>query len=135
MGFQSGRASMFSFSIDVPDEKYNVVDELFEANSELESKLNAQINENIELKNTLIAHQCAEAFVQESSGLADTEIEKLASLAEGIEFSTVAQYREKVKLNIFEIGNQIKFSIFPGSRFSQLSIILFNIIYYLTFHL
>jgi hypothetical protein len=97
--FIHGLKDLFENSfIDVPDEKYNVVDELFEANSELESKLNAQINENIELKNTLIAHQCAEAFVQESSGLADTEVEKLASLAEGIEFSSVDQYREKVRL-------------------------------------
>lgn len=97
--FIHGLKELFENSfVDVPDEKYNVVDELFEANSELESKLNAQINENIELKNTLIAHQCAEAFVEESNGLADTEIEKLASLAEGLEFSSVDQYREKVKL-------------------------------------
>ena len=97
--FIHGLKDLFENSfIDVPNEKYNVVDELFEANSELESKLNAQINENLELKNSLIAHQCADAFVQESAGLADTEIEKLAALAEGIEFSTVDQYREKVKL-------------------------------------
>jgi len=97
--FIHGLKDLFENSfIDVPDEKYNVVDELFEANSELESQLNAQINENLELKNSLIAHQCADAFVQESAGLADTEIEKLAALAEGIEFSTVDQYREKVKL-------------------------------------
>jgi hypothetical protein len=97
--FIHGLKDLFENSfIDVPDEKYNVVDELFEANSELESQLNAQINENLELKNSLIAHQCADAFVQESAGLADTEIEKLAALAEGIEFTSVDQYREKVKL-------------------------------------
>lgn len=97
--FIHGLKDLFENSfIDVPNEKYNVVDELFEANSELESKLNAQINENLELKNSLIAHQCADAFVQESAGLADTEVEKLAALAEGIEFSSVDQYREKVKL-------------------------------------
>lgn len=97
--FIHGLKDLFENSfIDVPNEKYNVVDELFEANSELESKLNAQINENLELKNSLIAHQCADAFVQESAGLADTEVEKLAALAEGIEFTSVDQYREKVKL-------------------------------------
>jgi len=97
--FIYGLRELFENSfIDVPDEKYNVVDELFEANSELESKLNAQINENLELKNTLIAHQCAEAFVEATSGLADTEIEKLASLAEGIEFDSVEQYKEKINV-------------------------------------
>lgn len=97
--FIYGLKDLFENSfIDVPDEKYNVVDELFEANSSLESKLNAQINENIELKNTIIAHQCAEAFVEAASGLADTEVEKFASLAEGIEFDNVEQYKEKIKL-------------------------------------
>lgn len=97
--FIYGLKDLFENSfIDVPDEKYNVVDELFESNSSLEAKLNTQIQENINLRNTLIAHQCAEAFVEASSGLADTEIEKLASLAEGIEFDSVEQYKEKVNL-------------------------------------
>lgn len=97
--FIYGLKDLFENSfIDVPDEKYNVVDELFESNNALEAKLNSQIQENINLRNTLIAHQCAEAFVEASSGLADTEVEKLASLAEGIEFDSVQQYKEKINL-------------------------------------
>ena len=95
--FIYGLKDLFEISfIDVPEEKYNVVDELFEANSELEGKLNEQINENLELKNQLIAHKCAEVFVEAAKGLADTEVEKFASLAEGIEFDSVEQYAEKI---------------------------------------
>jgi hypothetical protein len=97
--FIYGLKDLFENSyIDVPDEKYNVVDELFEANSELESKINSIVKENIDLRNTIVAHQCAEVFVEAASGLADTEVEKLASLAEGIEFDSIDQYRDKVKV-------------------------------------
>lgn len=107
--FIHGLKDLFENSfIDVPDEKYNVVDELFEANSDLESKLNAQINENLELRNAITAHQCAEVFVEAASGLAQTEIEKLASLAEGIEFDSVEQYKEKI--------NVLRESYFGGSN-------------------
>lgn len=97
--FIHGLKELFENSfIDVPDEKYNVVDELFESNSELETKMNDLITENVNLKNQLIAHQCAEVFVEASKGLADTEVEKFASLAEGIEFDSVDQYREKINV-------------------------------------
>jgi len=97
--FILGLHDLFESSyIDVPEEKYDVVDELFEANSELETKLNAQINENIQLKNSLIAHKCAEVFLEAAKGLADTEVEKFASLAEGIEFDSVEQYAEKISV-------------------------------------
>lgn len=97
--FIYGLRDLFENSfIDMPEEKYNVVDELFEANGELEAKLNEQINENIQLKNSLIAHQCAEVFVESAKGLADTEVEKFASLAEGIEFDSVEQYQEKINV-------------------------------------
>jgi len=110
--FIHGLKDLFENSfVDVPDEKYNVVDELFEANSELESKLNEQINENINLRNTLIAHQCAEVFSEASQGLADTEIEKFASLAEGLEFDSVDQYREKIAV--------LRESYFGGEQESQ----------------
>ena len=97
--FIHGLKDLFESSfIDVPDEKYNVVDELFESNSDLETRLNEQINENITLRNTLTAHMCAEAFAEAANGLADTEIEKLASLAEGLEFDSVEQYKDKISL-------------------------------------
>jgi len=84
--------------IDVPDEKYDVLDEMAESNEELQNQLNEQIKKNIELSNEITARLCAESFMDLSKDLTDTEVEKLASLAEGIEFNTVEQYSDKVKL-------------------------------------
>ncbi len=97
--FIQGLKSLFESSfIDVPQEKYNLLDDLYEANEELQTNMNTLIKENMDLKNEITARLCAEAFMEESSGLADTQVEKLAKLAEGIEFSNVDQYKQKVAL-------------------------------------
>jgi len=109
--FINGLKSLFETSfIDVPQEKYNILDDLYEANSELQENVNGLIKENMALKNEITARLCAEAFINEAEGLADTQVERLASLAEGIEFSNVDQYRQKVAL--------LKESYF-GNRTSQ----------------
>jgi hypothetical protein len=97
--FIMGLKDLFENSfIDVPDEKYDVLDDLFSVNGDLETQLNHTIKENMELKNKVLAHECAESFVEMSRGLADTEVEKLAKLSENIEFNSVDQYREKIQL-------------------------------------
>jgi hypothetical protein len=97
--FINGLKSLFESSfIDVPQEKYNVLDDLYGANAELQENVNALIRENMELKNEITARLCAETFMEEAQGLADTQVEKLAMLAEGIEFSNVDQYRQKVAI-------------------------------------
>lgn len=97
--FIMGLKSLFESSfIDVPQEKYNILDDLYAANEELQESANNLIKENIQLKNEITARLCAEAFVEEAHGLADTQVEKLARLAEGIEFTNVDQYRQKVGL-------------------------------------
>jgi len=97
--FIHGLKSLFETSfIDVPQEKYNILDDLYGANEDLQENVNTLIKENMDLKNEITARLCAEAFIEEASGLADTEIEKLAKLSEGIEFADVNQYREKVAL-------------------------------------
>lgn len=97
--FMMGLKDLFESSfIDVPEEKYNILDDLYTANEELQENANALIKENIQLKNEITARLCAEAFIEEASGLADTQVEKLARLAEGIEFADVNQYRQKVAL-------------------------------------
>jgi len=97
--FINGLKDLFESSfIDVPQEKYNVLDDIYEANSELQESLNSAIKENIDLKNEINAHLCAEAFMQQASGLTDTQVEKLAKLSEGIEFESPEQYAQKVAL-------------------------------------
>jgi hypothetical protein len=97
--FINGLKSLFETSfIDVPEDKYNILDDLYEANSELQDNVNTLIKENINLKNEITARLCVEAFIEEAQGLADTQVEKLAKLAENIEFSNVDQYRQKVAI-------------------------------------
>lgn len=97
--FINGLKDLFESSfIDVPQEKYDVLDDIFGANEELQENVNNLIKENISLKNEINAHLCAEAFMQQTSGLTDTQVEKLAKLAEGIEFENVDQYAQKVAL-------------------------------------
>ena len=97
--FILGLKELFENSfIDVPQEKYDVLDDLFAANAELEKAANSALAENMDLKNQLLAHLCAESFIEISNGLADTEVEKLAKLSENLEFNSVQQYAEKVKI-------------------------------------
>jgi hypothetical protein len=97
--FMSGLKQLFETSfVSVPEDKYNLLDDLYAANAELQESTNNLIKENMSLKNEINARLCAEAFIEESAGLADTQVEKLAKLAEGIEFSNVDQYRQKVAL-------------------------------------
>jgi hypothetical protein len=82
--------------IDVPAEKYNVLDGLYEQAGNLQNDLNDTLRENIELKKQLLITECAGIFVAETKDLADTQVEKLASLIENIEFSNVEDYKTKL---------------------------------------
>lgn len=97
--------------IDVPNEKYDILDDIYNANSELQESLNSALHENMQLKNEITARLCAESFIEQTSDLADTQIEKLATLAEGIEFNSVDQYKQKVSLlKESYFGNKQNFS-------------------------
>lgn len=97
--FINGLKALFESSfIDVPNEKYDILDDLYGANEELQESVNKLIKENIVLKNEVQAHLCAEAFMEKAAGLADTQVEKLAKLAEGLEFENPEQYAQKVAL-------------------------------------
>ena len=84
--------------IHVPAEKIDLVDELFAENRQLEENLHALMKKNLELQEKSLVNECANVFMELSSDLADTQVEKLASLTEGIEFDSVEQYKEKVQI-------------------------------------
>ena len=95
--FISGLKVLFENSyVDVPEEKYDLVSEIAEAKEELEQDLNKTMQENIQLRKEILTHRCGEIFVEQSDGLTDVEVEKLASLTEGIEFDSEDQYRDKI---------------------------------------
>ena len=97
--FISGLKVLFeNCYIDIPDEKYNLLEEISEVRNQLEEDLNKALQENIELRKNIVSHRCGEIFMEEADGLTDLEVEKLASLTEGIEFETENQYRDKVQV-------------------------------------
>ena len=84
--------------IDVPNEKYDVLDELYTKIEQQEDQLNNSMNENIALRKKLLESAAVSVFAQETQGLAQTQVEKLANLAEGIEYDDVEQFRGKIQI-------------------------------------
>ena len=95
--FISGLKQLFEdHYIDVPDEKYDVLEAQSEKISELEDKLNETIQKNVELndtKNTLVREQ---VISEVSEDLADTEIEKFKDLTNDVEFGDEESFRDKL---------------------------------------
>lgn len=97
--FLHGLKELFENSyVQIPEEKVDLVDELFAENRQLEENLNALMKQNMELQEKNLVNECATVFMELSSDLADTEVEKLSSLTESIEFNSVDQFKEKVQI-------------------------------------
>ena len=95
--FIGGLKNLFeNHYIDVPAEKYNVLDELYSQNRDLETRLNHSINENMNLRKEVSLTECAGIFVAETRDLADTQVSKLQNLMENVKFTTPEEYREKL---------------------------------------
>ena len=84
--------------IDVPEGKVDLVDELAGQVAELEETLNKTTDDNIKLHESVQTLERAEVVREQSSGLADTEAEKLGTLVEDIEFDDKETFEMKVKV-------------------------------------
>jgi hypothetical protein len=84
--------------IDVPDEKYDVLDELYTELDSQKEQLNKSIHENVNLRKKLLDTAAVAVFAEETSGLAATQVDKLASLAEGVEFDNTDEFRRKLRV-------------------------------------
>ena len=106
--FISGLRNLFAeHYIDVPSEKIDLVDELAGKVEELESKLNEEIERAVDLNKQLIESRKIEITHQVCEGLTATQVEKIKSLAESVEFSTEDEYKEKletIRENYFPSG-------------------------------
>jgi hypothetical protein len=83
--------------VSIPEEKYNVLESMVEKLDDMETKLNEQIEKNILLNKRLSESVADRIFNSISEGLATTQKEKLASLAESVEFESESEYREKLE--------------------------------------
>jgi len=96
--FLEGMKGLFEeHYVTIPEEKYDVLETMVEKLDEMETKLNEQIEKNIGL-NRRLSESVADSILDSvSEGLAVTQKEKLASLAESVEFESEEEYREKLE--------------------------------------
>ena len=107
--FITGLKTLFKeHYIDVPEEKYNVLDDLTNEKDKLEEKLNEKIKENVEL-NKQVGEFTREKLIGEvGSDLADTELEKFHSMAANVEYDNAEKFKEKLET--------VKESYFPKTK-------------------
>ena len=106
--FLGGMKNLFEeHYVQIPDDKYDVLESMVEKLDDMETKLNEQIEKNISLNGRLGESVASGILDQVSDGLAATQKEKLASLSESVEFESEGQYREKLET--------LKESYFPGN--------------------
>ena len=96
--FLEGMRGLFEeHYVSIPEDKYDVVENMVDKLDEMESKLNEQIEKNITITKSL-AEATADSIVSDvSEGLTTNQKEKLASLAEGVEFESEESYKEKLE--------------------------------------
>ena len=95
--FLNGMKGLFEdHYVSIPEEKYDVIESMVDKLDEMESKLNEQIDKNVALNKRLAESTADVIFAEVAEGLAVTQKEKLASLAENVEFDSEETYREKL---------------------------------------
>ena len=97
--------------IDVPEEKYNVLDDLTTQTKKLEEKLNNEISKNVDLTKQVSESAKAKAIDEVSTDLADTEKEKFEKMAENVEYDSAEKFKEKLET--------IKESYFPKTKIAE----------------
>ena len=96
--FFNGLKGLFlEHNFSVPEEKFNLLDGMAGELDDMETKLNEQIDANVALNKRIGEFVKMEIVNECATGLAETQKEKLASLAEGVEFETEEDYRKKVE--------------------------------------
>jgi|TARA_B100000900_G_scaffold335348_1_gene296849 electron transfer flavoprotein alpha subunit len=95
--FMTGLKGLFEeHYVQLPEEKYDVLEAMVSKLDEMETKLNEQIDSNVALTKRLSESVSDNILDDVSEGLALSQKEKLASLSEGVEFESEEQYREKL---------------------------------------
>jgi hypothetical protein len=96
--FLQGMRGLFEeHYVSIPEDKYDVLESMVEKLDEMETKLNEQIEKNVSLNKRLAESVADGIFDQVSEGLALSQKDKLASLAESVEFESEEEYREKLE--------------------------------------
>mgnify|MGYP001445403723 FL=1 len=112
--FLEGMKKLFEdHYVTIPEEKYDVIESMVDKLDEMESKLNEQIDKNVALNKRLAESTADVIFAEVTEGLAQTQKDKLATLAENVGFESENGYREKLET--------LKESYFPSNTSTQKS--------------
>ena len=96
--FLEGMRGLFEeHYVSIPEDKYDVVENMVDKLDEMESKLNEQIEKNMSITKSLSEATGGNILSDVSEGLTTSQKEKLASLAEGVEFESEESYKEKLE--------------------------------------
>ena len=96
--FLEGMKKLFEdHYVTIPEEKYDVIESMVDKLDEMESTLNEQIDKNVALNKRLAESTADVIFAEVTEGLAQTQRDKLATLAENVEFESENGYREKLE--------------------------------------
>ena len=106
-GFIEGLKTLFvEHYVDVPEDKYDVIDELANRLDEMESKLDSEVSRNMDIAEELETLKRSNVISEASKDLTDSQKEKLSSLAEGVEYKTEEDFAEKI--------SEVKNAYFPA---------------------
>ena len=96
--FLTGMKSLFEdHYVTIPEEKYDVIENMVDKLDDMESKLNEQIEKNVALNKRLAESTADVIFADVTEGLAQTQKDKLATLVENVDFESENNYREKIE--------------------------------------
>jgi len=97
--FIDGLKNLFAENfVEVPEEKVDMIGELESRVAELEESLESVEAENVKLNKVISESQVEAAFDDVSEGLADTQVEKLRSLTESMEYDSIDEYTQKLEI-------------------------------------
>jgi len=91
--------------VDVPEDKYNVIDELANRLDEMEQKLDGEVTKNIDITEELETLKRGNIVRQAGEDLTESQREKLVSLAEGVDYKSEEDFAEKI--------SEVKNAYFP----------------------
>lgn len=112
--FIDGLKTLFTeHYVDVPEDKYNVIDELANKLDDMELKLDAEVSKNMEMTEEMDSLKRANVIREASDSLSDSQSEKLSSLCEGVDFKDIEDFSDKV--------NELKEAYFPASEKESIS--------------
>lgn len=99
--------------VDVPEDKYNVIDELANKLDDMELKLDAEVSKNMEMTEEMDSLKRANVVREASNGLSESQTEKLSSLVEGVDFKDIEDFSDKVA--------ELKEAYFPSTEAETIS--------------